>query len=170
MRQRAQQSLTPVLVDARQRPPQLIEGLAPLGLGLGIDQIGEPLGRRQVQFAVLEGPPGELPGLGHSQPIEPRQCAGDRLDGGAPAVDMQFGHVFAGKTRRPRKPNRQPIVEGIARVRVAKAHSPDPASRQQIDTAESRKGHPRLGPRYPENRHPGTAGGGRKRKNSFGCH
>ncbi len=53
--------------SAGQRAAQLAQRLATLGLGLGVDQVGNALGLGQVQLAVLEGAARELARLGQAQ-------------------------------------------------------------------------------------------------------
>ena len=54
----------PAAHSAGQRALRLAQGLAPLGRGLGGDQVGDALGRGQVEPPVQEGAAGELAGLG----------------------------------------------------------------------------------------------------------
>ncbi len=56
----------PILVEAMQRAIHLLQGLAPLLVGLGGDQVGDSLGPGEVELAVLEGAARELAGLGHA--------------------------------------------------------------------------------------------------------
>ena len=46
---------------------ELGQGLAPLGLGLGINEVSDPLGLGQIEPAILEGAAGELAGLRKAQ-------------------------------------------------------------------------------------------------------
>ncbi len=64
--QGVEQTRAPGLVPARQVAPQLRQGLAALGFGLGVHQVGYRFGLGQVQPVVLEGAPGELARFGQA--------------------------------------------------------------------------------------------------------
>lgn len=62
------EGLAPALVEPPQLALHLPQRLAPLRLRLGVDEVPEPLGRRQVQFAAVESSPSEFARLGGAQP------------------------------------------------------------------------------------------------------
>ena len=62
--------VAPAVIERPQRAARLPERLAPLRLGLGVDEVGEALGFGEVELAVLEGAAGELSRLGGPQAVE----------------------------------------------------------------------------------------------------
>ena len=54
----------PAFIELGQRAIILAQRLPPLGIGLGVDQIGDGLGAGQVELAVLDRAAGELAGFG----------------------------------------------------------------------------------------------------------
>ena len=63
MSQGLDQPSPPVLVDGAQLALELTPRLAALGLGFGVDEIGEPFRRGELQLAVLKRPAGKFPRL-----------------------------------------------------------------------------------------------------------
>src|SRR5690606_6604501 len=59
-RQGPQQTLPPVLQPPRQRATGERQRLPPLQGCLRLDQVGQPLNRRQIEASVIKGPAGEL--------------------------------------------------------------------------------------------------------------
>lgn len=54
------ESLSPATAEVAQFSVQLPQGLPPLRLSFGMDQIRQPLHLGQAQLSVSKGPPGEL--------------------------------------------------------------------------------------------------------------
>lgn len=54
------ESLSPATAEVTQFSIQLPQGLPPLRLSFGMDQIRQPLHLGQAQLSVSKGPPGEL--------------------------------------------------------------------------------------------------------------
>ena len=71
--ERPEQDLPPRPVEPPQSAVQLLQGLARLSAGLGIDQVGQALDRGQIEPAVQERAAGELAGLGRPQTRQIRQ-------------------------------------------------------------------------------------------------
>lgn len=65
------EGVCPALAEVTQFPVQLPQGLPPLCLSFGMDQICQPLHFSQAQLPVGEGPPGELACLRWPQPWHP---------------------------------------------------------------------------------------------------
>ena len=76
---------------------------AALRLGLGLEQVGEPLGLGEVDAAVLEGAAGELAGLGGAQALHPAERREHAGDDRAAAMEMQLGDILAGRALRARE-------------------------------------------------------------------
>ena len=123
MGQRPHQPRPPLLVQAPQGAIHLAQGLAPLGVRLGADQVGHALGGGEVELAVLEGAPCELPGLGQAQAIHLSQRRDYAVDHRPTAMDVQLGHVLAGVAGRLGKPQGEPVVQGLARAGLCQAHA-----------------------------------------------
>ena len=138
--QGAEKALAPGFVEPPQLPLQLAQGLAPLGLGLGVDQIGEALGRGQVELPVLEGAAGEFAGLGRPQPRAPAQGVEHRRHHDGAAVQVQLRHVLAGIAGRPRKPQHQTLVQCLPVGGVADTHEGGPPGRRRIGPAKPAQG------------------------------
>ena len=102
--------VSPARLHHREPPAQLIQRLSPLRLGFGVDQVGHAFGLGQVQLAVLEGPPGELPGLGQPQ-AQAAQRPAERIHHGRAAVHVKLGGVLAGVAGRPGKPEHEGAVD-----------------------------------------------------------
>ena len=66
---------------------QLPQGLAPLRIRFGGDQIMHGLGGHKVHFAIQKGAAGEFPGLRRTQ-AKVGQCLRDGVDDGAPAMHV----------------------------------------------------------------------------------
>jgi hypothetical protein len=60
----------------------LLNGLAPLGFSLGINEIADRFCPRNVEPAVLDGPAGELPRLCQSESRDGAKLTEDRIDHG----------------------------------------------------------------------------------------
>ena len=101
----------PAQIELALRAFGILHRKAPLRLGLGIDQIGQRLGLDQIDLAVEKGAAREFAGFGMPDAVE----AGDRLQhlghDGAPAMDMEFGDILAGKAVGPGKEDDQATVE-----------------------------------------------------------
>ena len=100
-------------LHSRQPPSELRLGLAPLGLGLRVDQVRNSLGLGQIEFAMLEGPPRELSGLGQPQ-AQARKALEESVDHGGTAVNLEFSHILARVTSRRREPEDQAAVDQLA--------------------------------------------------------
>ena len=108
---------------ARQRA----RGRARGGFGAGINQVGNGLGLRQVDFVVQKSPLRELARLGRAQAWQ-QGLAGQRIGLGCclqaalqqqlqhhrPAMGLQFKHVLAGVRVRGREKQGQALVYGLA--------------------------------------------------------
>ena len=108
--QRPDQPLPPALVYLSERPLHLPERLAPLLFRVGIDQICNALGCRQIQLPVLEGPPRELPGIRGPQTRNQRQFVDNSGKDGAAAMKMQLRHILAAEAGWPRKRSHQAVI------------------------------------------------------------
>ena len=129
----ADEPLAPAVVELPERAVGLPQRLPALRLGLGEDEVGEPLDLGQVHALVGERAARELAGLGRAEAGEGAKRIEDGGDHGAAAVDVQLGHVLAGETRRGGKEQDQPAVEQLA-VRVSNGVQARPAwFRNRID-------------------------------------
>ncbi len=119
--QRRQEPGPPAFVEPAQLAIQLAQGLTQLGAGLGGDQIGQALGRGQVQPAVAERAPGKLARLRRPQTGQAGQAV--RQDGqhATAAMDLELQHILAGQAGRGRKPEQQRLVDRGAGARLAQA-------------------------------------------------
>ncbi|OWK18741.1 hypothetical protein AJ88_01125 [Mesorhizobium amorphae CCBAU 01583] len=115
----------PARVERALRAFGILHGKAPLSFGLGIDEIGQRLRLNQIEFAVEKGAACELAGLGMPDAVE----ASDRLQHfhghGATAMNMEFGHIFAGEASRTREKQNQAIVDHRSVVRPELAQDRD---------------------------------------------
>ena len=109
--------LGPLTQEARKLP----ECLAPLGLGLRPDQIGEPFNPGEVELAVLEGAAGEFAGFGGPQFGSPAERFQHRRHHGTAAMKVEFGGILAGFAARAGKPQHQRIVDRLAIGGIATA-------------------------------------------------
>ena len=132
-RPRADQAFPPSFVKLAKRAVRLAERLPALRLGLGIHQIGQPLDLGQVHPPTVEGPAGELPRLGRTEPFELRQRLQSRRHNGSPAMHMEFGHVLAGERVRRREEQDETVIDEIAIGRVNGAQAGPAWFRQRID-------------------------------------
>ena len=113
------QPCAPAVIERPQPAIGLTQRLAPLGLGLGVDQVGEAFGGGEVELAVLEGAAGELARLGEAHVGEAGQRAEHALDHRAAAMDVQLGHVLAGEAPGAAEEQNQPAIEQFAVFGVA---------------------------------------------------
>ena len=108
---------------ARERAGQRARRRARGRFGVGVDQVGDRLGLRQVELAVEERAQRELAGLRQSQArraarrlasISRRLQAArkQQLQHHRAAMGLQLEHVFAGVRVRRRKEQRQAVVDG----------------------------------------------------------
>ncbi len=112
-RRRLDDPLPPTLSPGAERAFQLPQRLAPLPVGVGVDQVVEALGFCEIQLAVLKGAAGEFAGLGGPQSLQGTDCLKHRSQHGPTAMDMQLGNVFAGRAVRLRKPESNRFVERL---------------------------------------------------------
>ena len=105
----------PALVERAELALSWRKRLAALRLGLGVDQIGEALGRGQVELAVVEGPAGELAGLGRPQPRHGRSAASIAATTARPPWRWSSATSSPVKLRGAGKPEHQRLVEIAAR-------------------------------------------------------
>ena len=101
----------PTLIETPQRPFRLSQGLTGLGLRFSCDKIRQALNLGQVEFPVLERPPGELPRLGKTRAADFQNPVDHSLDHGAAAMDLKLGHVLASEAGRGRKPQHEAPVD-----------------------------------------------------------
>ena len=76
---------------------------AALRLGLGFEQVGEPLRLGEVDPAVLEGAAGELARLGGAQALDPAERRQHRRDHRAAAMEVKLGDILPGRAAGPGK-------------------------------------------------------------------
>ena len=101
---RFDQLAPPALIDGAQSASALAERLAALALGLGVHEVGKAFGFGQVELAVLEGAAGEFAGLRQAERRAGCRAASiTRRDHRRAAMDVEFGHVFAGEAVRGRE-------------------------------------------------------------------
>ena len=92
---------------------QLTQRLAALPIGVGMDQIVETFGLGEIELAVLERAAGKLARLRRADIGQSRERCEQRRQHRAPAMDMKFGDVLAGRTCRSRKPQHHRIVDRL---------------------------------------------------------
>ena len=88
--------------------------LAPLHLGLGIDEVGEPFDRTEVHLVVEKGPTGKLAGLRRPAPRDRGQRPEHRRHDGAAAMELAFGYILAGEARGSGKPEEERPIQDLA--------------------------------------------------------
>src|SRR6185437_5586784 len=120
-RQRLNQPLAPGLGRHAKGALHLPERLPPLALRFRCHQVGEAFHRGQIELAVLESSPGELAGLGRAQALDVAEHVEHRGDHGEAAVQLQLGDVLAGLALRRGKPQRQRLIDKVARCGIADA-------------------------------------------------
>ena len=108
---RPDQPRSPRIERPAQRPGGLAHRLAPLRLGLGMDQIGEPLDLGEVEPTGCKGAARELAGVGGPQAHEARQSRDHRRNHGTPAMHMKLGDVLPGEARRPGKEENETRID-----------------------------------------------------------
>ena len=149
-------ALPPARVYLAERPFGLAQGLAPLCRGLGVDQVGQALDAGEVELAVLEGATGELAWLRQPAALDAADRLEHGLHHGAAAVHLQLGHVLPGLAPGRSEPQRQGVVDELARRGVPHAPEggkawPGPRRRHPVEHA------PRRRPRYADHGHAGPA-------------
>ena len=125
--QHLQHLLAPTLGGMSQLAAELAHGLAPLRLGLGIDEVGEALDLGEVHAAVEKGAAGELAGLRRAAILDGAERAQHRGPGRQPAMDMELGLILAGKALRPRHPQDEGLIERLAARRIRQGPHDGPA-------------------------------------------
>ena len=125
---------------ARELARQAAAGAFSSRFGAGIDQVGNGFGLCQVELVVQKCPLAELARLGQAQARQHCASGGvlafigidarlpcwhglcrhlqatcqQQLQHHGSAMGLQFQHVFARERMRPRKPQRQPVIEWVA--------------------------------------------------------
>ena len=103
---------------------------------LGLDQVSETLSLGQVYPSVLERPPGELTGLGQTEPWKFGQGCEHGIDDRTAAMALKFDDILSGGTRRSIEPKHQGVVEnappGIAQGAQGRAPSSGKRTSQAI--------------------------------------
>ena len=90
------------------------ELIAPaLAIGVGVDEIVEAFGFREIELAVLECAPGEFAGLGGPHALAGRQRREERSQHRTSAVHVKFGDVFPGRAGGSRKPEHDRVVQWL---------------------------------------------------------
>ena len=87
-----------------------------MGCGLGVDEIADRFGRRQVELTVFKAPPREFARLRQTTAIDSGQDCKYSSDYRRAAMEMEFGHIFAGKAAGCGKPHRQGAVDDLGTV------------------------------------------------------
>ena len=123
MGERADQVPAPPVIERRQSAARLAHRLAALGLGLGVDQVGDCLDPREVELAGEEGAAGEVARPGRGEAVDPPEREPDRLDRRPTAMEVELDEVLAGIARRRREAEREPVVEDLAGPGVADFHA-----------------------------------------------
>ena len=104
------QAGTPILIEPGQRALILTQGLAELGGGFRIGQVGDGLGTGKVETAIFDGPAAEFSRLGGA-----KAQSSHRRKQSVPyrpaAMNMEFGDIFTGETVRPRKPEQKRFIQ-----------------------------------------------------------
>jgi hypothetical protein len=78
-----------------------------------VDEIVETFGLGEIELAVLERAAGEFPGLRRPDLVEGGERGKQRGQHGAPAVDVKFHNVLAGRAGRMRKPKHHRIIDRL---------------------------------------------------------
>jgi hypothetical protein len=117
-RQDLQHALAPALGGIPQPPPELEHGLSALRLGLGVDDVGEAFHLGKVHASVEKSPARELAGFRRAAVLNRGERAQNGRPGRQPAMDLELGLILAGETPRPRHPQDQGLIEGLAAARV----------------------------------------------------
>ena len=164
MGERADQVPAPPVIERRQRAARLAHRLAALGLGLGVDQVGDRLDLREVELAGEEGAAGEVarPGGGEARDAPEREP--DRLDRRPPAMEVELDEVLAGIARRRREAEREPVVEDLAGPGVAEFHAHRPPRRRRGEPGQAFERGGGARPGDPEHRDGAPSRRGRQRE------
>ena len=167
MSQGLDQACPPALVDGAELALELTPRLAALGLGFGVDEIGEPFGRGELELAVLEGAAGKFPRLRQTQPLQAPESVGDRRLDRAPTMEVELGHILAGEALGRGKPQAQPVIEDLAGGGRAQAHPNGATRRRQGATGEIDERPRGPGPGDAEHGDTGPTGGTRQGKDGL---
>ncbi len=167
MRERPHQSPAPAVVKPAERSLELSQRLAALRRRLRRHQIGDGLRRRQIELAVLEGAARELSRLGKAQSRHGKERRGRRFQHGAAAMEVELRHILAGGAGRRRKEEREPVIDGFARARVAKAR-PARAPRRRHGAGERTKRLAGGRARHADDREGGSPWRRRRREDRIG--
>ena len=146
-RQRLDQPPPPRLGTVADQALELTKRLAALRRRLGRDQVRQALDRGEIELAVLERTARELARLGRPQALDATERIEHARNDSLAAVHLQLGHVLAGLAARPRKPQRQRLIDDLARLRIAHPRERGLARRGQAADQRLQAPRPRAGRR-----------------------
>ena len=121
-RQRFDQSQPPRLGAIADQPFELAKRLPPLCRRFRGNEIGETFNRREIEPAIFERATRELAGLGQTAPLDHRQCVEYGSHHRMPAVQLQLRDILAGLAVRRGEPQRQRLIDPLARRRMPHPH------------------------------------------------
>ena len=114
MGQGIDQADAPVPIEDAKSTIELTQRLPALRLGLCADQVGEPFGLGQVQFAVEERTAAELPRFGQAYAVDRKRRLEAGHNHGFAAMHLQLRHILAGEAAWAGKPQHKPLIDELA--------------------------------------------------------
>ena len=139
----------PVAGSVAEQTFQLTQRLAALPIGVGVNQIVEAFRLGEIKLAVLERAPGEFARLRSTYIRETRERREQCREHRAPAMDVKFRDVLAGRARGCRKPQHHGIVDRLP-LRIPQQR-PRRHPRHRNPARERGQRRPGLRPGYPHN-------------------
>jgi hypothetical protein len=102
---------TPIARAIAQEALQLAQRLTALPFCVGVNEIVEAFGFREVELSILEGTSGKLTGFGGTHVVNRSESRKERGKHRAASMNMKLGDVFARRTSRSWKPQDHGIVD-----------------------------------------------------------
>ena len=157
--------IAPVARAVAEQTVQLTQRLAALPVGVGMNQIVEAFGFGEIELAILERAPGELARLRGAHIGERRERREQRRQHRAPAMNMKFRDILAGRAGRARKPQHHGVVDRLP-IRIAQQGPRRHPRRRHLARKRNQCG-PGLRSGYPDDRNRARRPARRKGKNGL---
>jgi hypothetical protein len=103
--------LPPFFNLAPQGPAGRLHGGAPLPLRLGVNQVSEPLGLREVKSAIEQGATSELAGPCLAQTLDGRQFGEQACNDRTAPMEVELDERLAGSRLRSREAQQQRFID-----------------------------------------------------------
>jgi hypothetical protein len=107
----SQDSASPPVIDPTDVTSRRLERQATLRLRLGLDKIAESFRLDEVELSIEKRTPRKLSGLCRSDTPNRAKPTQQGIHDGAPAMNVEFTAVFAGKTCRPGEESDKPSID-----------------------------------------------------------